>query len=163
MQIAHPDSEVFHVIGEILRHPFRERRDQYLIMIFNFLIDFTDQIIDLSLDRTHVHIRIQQTGRAYDLFRAEQFMFLLILAGRRRDEHDLINSLLKFREVERTVIEGTRKAESVVDQCHLSASVTVIHGTDLRNCHMRLVHDNKEIIPKIINQSIRRLAFLPAR
>ena len=49
--------ELLHIIRQILRHPLGQRRNQHFIsQLRSFFIDLTDQIIDLSLYRTHLHI-----------------------------------------------------------------------------------------------------------
>ena len=63
----HPDSDLFHVVGQVFCHPLRQRRHEYLIPCSRLLIDLSDQIVNLSLYRTHLDLRIQQPGRADDL------------------------------------------------------------------------------------------------
>ena len=90
-------------------------------------------------------------------------MLFLVFTGGRGDKKDLIDPLLELTEVQRTVIQGAWQAEAIIHERHLPASVSVEHGADLRDSHMRLVHDDQKIILKIVNQRIRRLAFHPAR
>ena len=159
MQVLHTNSYIAHISCQVFRHPLGQRRHQNLMMACHFLVDLRDQIIDLSFHRPHIHFRIQQAGRPDDLLRAEQFMGRLIIRGRCRHKQHLIDVLLKLAEVQRPVVQRRRQPESVVHQCILPRSVSRVHSPDLRNRHMGLVYNNKEVILKVIHQGKRRLTF----
>ncbi len=69
MQILHPYSHLFHILGQIFRHPFGQRCYQHFIFLLYFPVDLTDQIVNLAFHRLHDNFRIQQSCRPDDLFR----------------------------------------------------------------------------------------------
>ena len=160
MQIFHSDTDLTHVLREIFRHTLCQRGDQYLMMIRCLLIHFSDQIIDLSLNRANRDFRIKQSGRPDDLLHTHQFVLLLIHIRCRRNEKHLIDLTLKFFEVQRTVVQSGRQTKSVIHQRLLTRTVARIHAADLRNRNMRLIHDQQEIIREEINECHRRLPRL---
>ena len=116
MEIFHADTYLTHIIRQILRHLLRQCRNQHLMMVFDFLIDLTDQIIDLSLHRTHHDLRIEQSGRTDNLFCPKQLVFVLIYIRCCRYEQHLIDLALKFLKIKRPVVFRRRQTESVVHQ-----------------------------------------------
>ena len=152
MQIFDPDARFCQIIREILCHFFRQGRDEHLVMTIRFLMYLADQIVNLSLNRTHIDFRIQKSGRANDLLSAEHLMIFLILSGRSGHEQHLINLIFKFLKIQRTVVQCRRKAKAVINQSLFAAAIAVVHRTDLRNRHVRLIDDNEKIIRKEIHE-----------
>ena len=111
-------------------------------MLLNCFVDFADKIINLSFDRAHIDIRVEQACRSYNLLCPKKFVRLLILARGGGDEHDLIDVLLELFEIERTVIQSARQTEPIVDESGLAAPVTIVHRADLRDCHVGFVYYN---------------------
>ena len=160
MQISYPDTDLLHIIGQILRHTLCQRRYQYLIVLLYLFVDLTDQIIDLALDWPYLNLRVKKSRRTQQLFRTKQLMIRLIIARRCRNKHHLIDTLLKFFKIQRTVIQRRRQAETIFYQRPLSRLVTGIHTTHLRQRDMGLVHNDQKVILKVIDQRIRRFARL---
>ena len=104
MQVFDTDTQIFHIIGQFLCHSFCKRCHQNLIMFFHFFVDFSYQIVNLSLHRTHFHIRIQKSGRSDNLLCTKKFMILFILSRRCRHEKHLIDPFFKFLKIQRSVI-----------------------------------------------------------
>src|SRR5699024_6261764 len=48
VKVTDPDPHILHIIRKVLRHALGESGDQDLVAFFRFLINFTDQIVDLS-------------------------------------------------------------------------------------------------------------------
>ena len=48
----------------------------------------------------------------------------------------------------------------MLNQCHLTRTVTFVHAADLRHRHMALVDDAEHVLGKVIDQGKRRLARL---
>ena len=71
--------------------------------------------------------------------------------------------LFKFGKIQRTVIQSRWQPEAIIYQCLLTASVSCIHSSHLRNRNVGLVHNHQKIIPEEINQGIRCLARLQSR
>ena len=84
-------------------------------------------------------------------------MLLLIIGRCRRYEHHLVYMCFEFFEIEGSVVQCRGQTEAIIYQCLFSRTVSCIHAADLRNRHMRLVHDDQKIIRKIIKQCKRRL------
>ena len=119
-----------------------------------------NQIVDLSLYRTNVDFRIKQSGRTDNLLRPKQLMLFFIRSRRRRNEHHLIDPLFKFFKIQRSVIQRRRQTEAIIYKCLLPGTVTRIHTSNLRDCHMRLIYDHQKIISKIIQQGMWRCSRL---
>ena len=155
MQIPHPDSDLFHIVGQIFCHPLRQRRHEYLIPGSRLLIDLSDQVVNLSLHRTHLDLRIQQPGRTDDLLRPQQLVLRLVVSGRRRHKEHLIQLALKLIEIQRTVVLCGRQAKTIVDQRRLPRLVSDVHCPHLRYGLVRLIDNQKIVIPEIIHQCMR--------
>ena len=160
VQVAHADAGLFHIVGQILCHTLRQRRHENFVVFFSFFLYFRNQIVDLSLHRAHLDIRVEKAGRADDLFGAQQLVVCLVVARRGRYEEDLIDPVLELAEVQRAVVFCGRQTESIVHQRRFPRLVAGIHAADLRNSLMRLIHDDEEIISEIVHQCVRRLAWL---
>ena len=96
MEIPHPYPQLFHIVRQILRHPFSQRGDQDLVLFLNFFLNLSHQVINLAFHRAHFHLRIQQPGRTDHLFRPQKLMVCLVLSRCGRHEHDLVDPLLKL-------------------------------------------------------------------
>ena len=155
MQIFHADTDVMQIIRQILRHTLGQRGDHHLILLCRFLFDLRYQIVDLPFHRAHADLRIQQSRRADDLLRTQEFVLFLVLRRCCRNKHHLIDIGFKFREVKRPVVQRGRQTESIIHQRRLSCAVAVIHTADLRDRHMRLIDDDQKIILKEVHQTVR--------
>ena len=83
-------------------------------------------------------------------------MLLFIGTGCRGYEQDLVDLLLELLKTQRTVVLGAGKTESIVYQSRLARLVSVVHGSKLRQCHVRLVNDDQEFIREVVQQRLRR-------
>ena len=63
MQVAHPDVELFKVVGEIFGHALGHSRDQDPLLPFGPLPYFFDEVVDLPLLGTHLNGGIDQSCR----------------------------------------------------------------------------------------------------
>ena len=160
VQIADPDPGPGQVIGQVLRHLFGERGDQNLVTGRHRLPDFADQVVDLAFHRTDIDLGIQQACGTDDLFRPQQLMVFLIRARCRGDKEQLIDMLLKFLKTEGAVIQGGGQAETIIHQGLFPGPVSVVHGADLGDGHVRLVDNDQEIPVKEIHQGQGRFAGL---
>ena len=160
MQISDPDSHILHVFCQILRHSFRKSRDQNLVSPVRFFVYLTDQIINLTLDRANLDLRIEKTCRTDDLLCTQKLMLRFILSRCCRDKQNLIQFIFKFIKTQRTVILCRRQTEAIIHQCLLAALITGIHSSDLRNGLMGLIYNKKKVVFKVVHQGIRRLSRL---
>ena len=81
-------------------------------------------------------------------------MLILKLAGCSGYIDGLMDPLLEFRKFQWPVVIGGRQAEPALHQTLFSGPVPVIHGTDLGQGHMALVHKQDEILREIVQQSM---------
>src|SRR5690606_25364868 len=58
------------------------------------------------------------------------------------------------------VVEGARQSEAVLDESALARGIALKHCADLRNCDVRLVDDDEEVVGKVVEQTVWRLAGL---
>ena len=158
MHIPYPDAVGPEKFRQILRHLFRESCHQHPLVPLGPGADLLHQIVDLALYRAHLHPGVQQSGGADDLLHDVVRPLPLVRPRRGGDEHRLTDAALKFLEFQRPVVEGAGQAEAVPHQRFLSGPVAVVHGPDLRQRHMALVHKQQEIIRKEVQQGHRGAA-----
>ena len=155
MQIFDADTRFGEIVRQILCHLLGQCRDKHLVLCRYFPPDLRNQIVNLTVRPADVNFRIQKSRRTDHLLCAEQFMFLFIFAGCSRAKQHLIDFALELPEIQRPVIERRRKTEAVVHERLLAVPVSVIHGTDLRYRHMRLIDDNQVVVREEIHQGKR--------
>lgn len=102
------------------------------------------QVVDLALERPDLDFRVEEARRADDLLRDLLGLLELVLARRRRDVDDLVDARGELLEGQRAVVEGRRQPEAVLDERDLAAAVAGVHRVELRQRHMRLIHDDEE-------------------
>ena len=88
---------------------------------------------------------------------------LFIFARCSRNEKHLIHFSFKLTKVQWTVILGRRQAETIIHQRRLSRLVSIVHGPQLRNGHVRLINHNQKIIREIIDKCVWRLPWFKSR
>ena len=156
VHIAHLDAGGFEIIGQILRHLLGERGNEHTFTLRCAGVDFSNEIVDLAINRTDNDLRIEQTGRTDDLLDHLTGARQLILGRRCGNVHDLVQTVVELFKIERTVVIGTRQAEAVFDQTFLAGAVAVIHGAHLRERDVALVHDKQKILREIVDERVRR-------
>ena len=156
MHIAAANADVFQILCQILCHFLGQRGDKRALTFLNLFVDFADQIVDLSLNRPDQNLRIQQTGRANDLFHDLSGPFPFIFPWCGRNINPLMDPIRKLVKLQRPVIKSGGKAEAVFHQRLFPGPVAAIHGADLRQRHMALIHKEQKILREIIQQGHRR-------
>ena len=154
MDVAHPDTGTFQIVGQILRHFLGQRGDEHPFAPRNAHLNLAQQIVYLSLDGTHRNQRVKQSGRTYDLFYGALGMLCLVVARRGADKHSLPHALLEFLKVQRSVVVGGWQAEAVLHQIPLACGVAAAHTAHLRNGNVRFVDKEQVVIREIVQQSI---------
>ncbi len=120
VQVIDLDLFVEEVIGQLFGHALRQRRDEDALVFLHADLDFLEQVPDLVFPRPDIDLRVEQAGRADDLF-DDLFRMADFVRGRRRaDIDDLVQLGLELLVIEWTVIAGARQAEAEVDQRVLS-------------------------------------------
>ena len=67
VQVFDLQAAVPHEVGEVFRHPFRERRDERAVTAGGDGLGLADDVLDLAGDRPDFHDRVEQSRRADDL------------------------------------------------------------------------------------------------
>jgi hypothetical protein len=77
----------------------------------------------------------------------------------RTHENTLPHQGFPLLEAEGTVVQGRRKAETVLDQGLLPRPIALEHPTDLGEGHVGLIHDQEEVLGEVVEQARGPLAF----
>ena len=162
MHIPHPQAQTLHVVRQVLRHALGEGGHQGPLVSPDPQADLVHQVVDLPLHGAHLHPGIQQARGPDHLLGHLVGVLTLIVPGSGGHKHRLVIPLLKFRKFQGPVVEGAGQAEAVFHQALLPGPVAVVHGPDLGQGHMALVHKQQKILREIVQQGGGRGAGLPA-
>src|SRR3954469_17623864 len=163
VQIPDPDAEVRVVLRQILGHALGQRRHQDTLALLGPLAYLLEQIVHLLRDRPHLDHRIDEPRRTDDLLDYDPFALLqFVLCRRRAHEDDLVHQIFPLLELQRAVVERAREPEAVLDQRLLPRPVAAVHGADLRNRLVRLVHHEEVVLGEVVEQARRRIAGFAA-
>ena len=164
VHVPRSHSQLRVIAGQVLGHAFGQGSDQHFFLGFNPPPDFLEQVVHLPLRRTHLDLRVQQTGRPDDLLHHQAAAFLqFVFRGRCRYIGHLVLARFELGKGERPVINRARQAEPVFHQGLLARAVAPVHARDLRDGHVALVDEEQIVVREIIEQGRRRLARGPAR
>ena len=152
VHIPHPDAAGAEMLRQVLRHALGEGGDQDALVASGPGGNLRRQVVDLAGDGAHLHPGVQQSRGADDLLHHLSGVGLFKLAGGGGDVHRLGKTLLKLLEPQRPVIEGAGQAEAVLHQALLAGAVAVIHGPDLGQRHVALIHEQDEIVGEEVQQ-----------
>ena len=158
VHIPRPDAGSRQVLGQVLGHLLGQRGHERALVFGRALVDFADQIVNLSFHGPHKNLGIQQAGGADDLL--GQLSCALAFPGSRGRRHvyALVNAREEFVKGERPVVIGRRQAEAVVHQGVLSGPVAAVHGPHLGQRHMALIHEEQKVLREIVQQGHGRRA-----
>ena len=162
MHIPHPQAQTLHVVRQVLRHALGQRGHQCPLVSLDPQADLVHQVVNLAFHRPHLHPGVQQTRGPDHLLGHLVGVLPLIISRRGGDEHRLMIPLLKLREFQGPVVEGTGQTEAVLHQAFLPGPVPVVHGPHLGQGHMALVHEQQEILREIVQQGGGGRARRPA-
>ena len=162
MQILHLNIQTSEIISKFLCHSLGKSCNKNLMPLRSLLLNLTEKIFYLAGYRTYIYLRIQQSGRSYNLFCTNLFMFLFVICRSCRYIKYLIHSLLKFLEVQRSVVHSRWKSETEVYQSLLTGLVASKHTSYLRQCNMGLINYYQVIIAEEIYQCIRWISRFSA-
>src|SRR5699024_1350918 len=107
--------------------------------------DLVEQIVDLSLRRFDLDLRVDESGGADDLLDESVGVAEFEAAGGGREVHGLADAFTELVELQRSVVHGAGQAESVLDERALARHIAFVHASDLRNGDMGLVDDEQEV------------------
>ncbi len=161
VHVAHAHALRGEVLGEVLRHLLRQRRHQHPLALLGALPCREEQVVDLAPARLDGHLGVDEAGRPDHLLDDRVGQGELLVRGRGRDEHDLPDPLQELVLLQRTVVEGGGEPEAEVDERLLAGAVPVVHATDLREHHVRLVEEDDEVVGEVVEQGVGRRAGGP--
>ena len=121
-------------------------------------MNFSQQIIHLSFDRTDFYAGIQQACRTDNLLRHIRLHTHFITTRRSGNINDLIDSIRKFLKSQGTVIQRAWQTEPIIHKRVFSRLVSIVHGMKLRYGNMGFINHNHIVIRKIIKQCIWRVS-----
>ena len=152
VHIADLDAGVFEILRQVLRHFFRQRGHQHPLVPGRPGVDLLHQIVDLPGDGPDLHPGVQQSRGADHLLHHLVRPLLLIGAGGGGDKDGLSNAALELLELQRPVVVGAGEAEAVFHQGVLPGVVPVVHGPDLGQGNVALVHEQHKIVGEEVQQ-----------
>ena len=152
VHVSHPDARVFEKFRQVLRHLLGQGRHQHPLVLRGTGANLVHQVVDLAGDGPYLHSRVQQARGADDLLHHLVRPLPLVGAGGGGDEDGLADALLEFLEFQGAVIVGAGQAEAVFHQAVLPGVVAVVHGPDLGQRHVALVHKQHEIVGEEVQQ-----------
>ena len=162
VQVLHLHVHLPQVLGQTLGHALGEGGHQHAPALCGDRANLAQQIVHLIPRRAHDDLRVDQAGGADDLLHHLLRALQLVGAGGGGDVDDLVHLLLELVELQRAVVVGGGQAEAVVHQRLLAGEVAVVHGADLGDGHVALVHQDQQVLGEVVQQRERRLAALTA-
>ena len=161
VHIPYPDACLFQILGEVLRHLLGEGGHQYPLIPGGPGIDLPNEIVDLARYRPDLHLGVQQTGGPDHLLHHLVRLLPLIVGGGGGDIDGLGEAAFKLLEFQRPVIEGTGQTEAILHQAFLPGPVAVVHGPDLGQRHVALIHKEDKVLGEVIHKGQGRGAHWP--
>ena len=163
MQIPNANVVFHKEIGKVFGHALGQGSDQHPLLHSHPSVDFREQVIHLGRRWPHLDHRIQQSGRPNHLLHHLASVLRLIVTRRGRHEDHLGGNSLPLLKPHGPVIQCRRQAKTILNQRFLPGPVTFIHGANLGNGHVGLVHHQQCVRRQVIKQGGWRLARRPAR
>ena len=151
MHVIDLNAGIKQMVGQVLGHALGERGHQHALLAGNALANLVLKIVNLTTNRTHIDLGIEQAGRTNNLLNVVLAHPQLVVARRGRNVDELGDPCLKLIETKRAVIECRRKAKTMLHQRHLTRAVTFVHAANLRHRHMALIDDAEHILGKVID------------
>ena len=136
MQVFDFDATLQKIIRQVLSHLLGERGDEHTLVSVHTVLDLRKQIIDLPVNRTHVNLRVDKTGRTNDLFDDSIAQTKFVVARRCRQIYRLADAFLEFRPFERSVVHRRRQTKAMFDQRAFATGIAFVHGSDLWHGNM---------------------------
>src|SRR5690606_5871577 len=159
VHVAHAHALLVQIFGEILRHTLGEHGDERAVAGTRGLADLAQHVVHLGLGRADIDGGVDEAGGADDLLREDAARLLhLPGAGGGGDADRLRAHRVPLLEAQRPVIHAAWQAETVFGERRLTAEVAPVHGADLRDRLVALVHEDDGVVGHVFEQRGRRLA-----
>ncbi len=162
VHVADLDAVGLEELGEVFSHLFGEGRDEDTFAPFGPHVDLRNEVVDLAVDRFDRDHRIEQAGRADDLFDDLRAALPFKISRSSRGEDDLVHVRVELVKIQRTVVERARETEPELDEGLLSRAVSAVHTPDLRDGDVGLVDEQQEVVREVVHQSVWCGAGFPA-
>ena len=158
MQVTYLDTIVCQVVGQLLGHALGQCGDQHALVFVDPDADFTQHIIDLVGSRTHLYLRVYQTGGAHDLLDHLPCMLLLVSGWCGGYKNRLPHLAFELFKLQRPVVQRTGQPKAIVHQVVFARPVAVVHGVELANHDVTFVQEHHRVFGHVIAQRRRRRA-----
>ena len=89
MQIADADTHLDEIVGQVLAHLLRQRRNQSPLTQVDALLDLAEQVVDLVERLAHLNDGVNDPGRADDLLGDHARVIALVATRRGAHENNL--------------------------------------------------------------------------
>ena len=146
------------MVGQVLGHLLRERRDEHALVARRPLLRLVDDVVDLRGTAAHDDLRIQEARRTDDLLHLLLADLLHVVAWRGRHVDELRDALLELVEAQGAVVQAAGQAKAVLGEGDLAGAVALVHAADLRHRDVGLVDDAEEVLGKVVDERVGRLA-----
>ena len=143
------------IVRQIFRHPFRQSRHQNSLLLGRRSPNPFNQVIDLVLCRQNRYLGFDQARGANDLLDTLLLVCIFIRTRRSRHINNLVDPVLELLKRQRTVVDRRRQPETVLDEIRLASVIAVVHPTNLRQRHVRLVDEHQEVFREVVQQRPR--------
>ena len=160
MQVAHFDSGIVQVVGEVLRHLLCQCRDKDPLILLYPHTNRLQEIVDLPFHGFDDNLRVHKSCGANDLLDDGVGKPQLVGPWCCRQVQFLPRSPEELIEAERSVIHGAGKPETMLHECSFSRCVTLVHPANLGNGDVGFIYHGQKVIRKIVEQTIGRLTWL---
>ncbi len=154
------------VLGQIFSHFFGEGRRDHPTSSLDFCYRLSDKVLNLAIvlgsrfHPSHRKLRINETSRPNHLLDNILANLSFVLGRSGRGKHNLSHPFQKLIIFERSVVECTWQTEAIINKRLLAGLIAIVHTAELRQCHMRLIDDGKEIgAPVRMMRKIRKECF----
>src|SRR5438105_3861414 len=155
VEVARLHARLEQVVGQVLGHLLRQRRDEHPLAGLLAPADLVQQVVDLVPRRAQLDLRVDEEGRADQLLGDASRVAQLVRPRRRGDEHQLRHLLEELVEAERPVVERRREPEAVLDERLLPRPAALVRAPGPRARPLRLVDEDREVGREVVEQRVR--------
>ena len=121
MDVPDPDSDPVQIVGKFLGHPLGQGGDKDPLIVLRPLPDLFDKVVHLVFRRAHLNRRVKETCRPDNLLNHKTFRSVKLVIRRCGANIDLLpRDSVELIELQRPVVSGRGKAESIFDKDRLT-------------------------------------------
>ena len=154
VQVADFYSQILIVGGKVLRHFLCKSCYQYTLISCGSLVYLREEVVHLSCCGLDDYLRVNKSRRTYNLFNYSIGLFTLYLSRSSADVDSLMDVVIEFIEIQRTVVHSAGQTETVVHKGSLSCTVACIHCSYLRQSYMALVNDEEKVLGEMVHKGL---------